>query len=102
MTVSKREHDLPAVRLTCRRCQRELHPGRGELYVISILAVADPAPPVFTENDLVSDVEHEIQRLLAQIQDLNAQQAQDQVYRRMVFHLCEECYSSWIADPTRL
>jgi hypothetical protein len=37
---------------TCRRCGRELHPGRGELYVVSVLAVADPYPPIFTEEDI--------------------------------------------------
>jgi len=68
--------------------------------VISIIAVADPSPPVFTEDDLARDLEQEIQRLLAQMKDLNAQQAQDQVYRRMVFQLCESCYHDWIQDPT--
>jgi hypothetical protein len=92
------ESDLP--RLTCRRCARDLCPGQGNFYVVSILAVADPAPPVFTENDLARDVEHEIQRLLTHMRDLDAQQAQDQVYRRIVFHLCEACYYAWIDDPT--
>ena len=62
--------------------------------------MADPSPPVFTEDDLACDIEHEIQRLLAEMKDLDAQQAQDQVYRRMIFHLCESCYFDWIADPT--
>jgi hypothetical protein len=87
---------LPA----CRRCGRELQLGRGDLYVVSILAVADPSPPVFTEDDLALDVGTEIRRLVAQLSGLDAQQAQDQVYRRLVFPLCTSCYQSWIEDPT--
>jgi hypothetical protein len=88
-------------RLECRRCGRELHPGRGDLYVVSILAVADPSPPIFTEDDLAEDVGAEILRLVARMRSLDAQQAQDQVYRRLVFHLCISCYQRWIDDPTR-
>jgi hypothetical protein len=85
---------------TCRRCGRELHPGRGELYVVSVLAVADPYPPVFTEEDLTLDVGAEIRRLVRQLSGLDAEQARDQVYRRRAFHLCNPCYERWIEDPT--
>jgi hypothetical protein len=83
----------------CRRCGRELHPGRGELYVVSLLAVADPYPPVFTEEDLALDVGAEIRRLTRQLSGLDAEEARDQVYRRLVFHLCSPCYERWINDP---
>jgi hypothetical protein len=86
--------------LSCRRCMRELHPGQGDCYMVSILAVADPSPPIFTEDDLALDVEQEIKRLLAHMRNLDEQQAQDQVYRRMVFHMCDACYDHWIMDPT--
>src|SRR5262245_23198237 len=89
-----------APRLACRRCAREVHPGRGDFYVVSILAIADPSPPVFTEDDLARDVGSEIQRLIAEMRDLGAHDARDQVYRRLVFHLCGPCYNRWIADPT--
>ena len=86
-------------RLECRRCGRALQPGRGDLYVVSILALADPYPPVFTEDDLALDVGREIRRLVAQINTLDAQQAQDQVYRRLIFHLCNACYHDWMKIP---
>ena len=93
-------NDAEPPRPACRRCGRELQPGRGDLYVVSILAVADPWPPVFTEDDLAVDVGREILRLTARMTRLDAQQAQDQVYRRLVFHLCTSCYQEWIEDPT--
>src|SRR5262245_48116276 len=89
----------PASACACRRCGRALTPGRGELYAVSVLAVADPYPPVFTEDDLAQDVAAEIRRLVRQLSGLDAQQARDQVYRRLVFHLCAPCYERWIEAP---
>ena len=91
----------PAPACACRRCGRELTAGRGELYAVSVLAVADPYPPVFTEDDLAQDVGAEIRRLVKKLSGLDAQQARDQVYRRLVFHLCTPCYERWIEEPTR-
>lgn len=89
----------PSAACLCRRCGRELTPGQGELYVVSVLAVADPYTPVFTEDDLALDVGAEIRRLIKQLSGLDAEQARDQVYRRMIFHLCIPCYERWIAEP---
>ncbi|HZW34582.1 MAG TPA: hypothetical protein VFF52_27910 [Isosphaeraceae bacterium] len=86
--------------LECRRCGRALQPGRGDLHVVSILALADPYPPVFTEDDLALDVGSEIRNLIAHLSGLDAREAQDQVYRRQVFPLCGACYHDWIDDPT--
>ena len=65
----------------CRRCGRELQPGRGDLYAVSILAVADPWPPVYSEEDLALDTGAEIRRLIVQLSGQGKQQIQDQVYR---------------------
>jgi hypothetical protein len=92
--------EVEAWQQTCQRCRREIHPGRGESYIVSIIAVADPSPPSFTEDDLARDVEHEVQSLLKRMRNLDAQQAQEQVYRRMILYLCASCYGAWIADPT--
>ena len=74
-------------------------PGRGELYVVAALAVADPYPPVFTEADLAEDVGKEIRRLVRHLSGVDAGAARDQVYRRLVFHLCATCYGRWLAEP---
>jgi hypothetical protein len=83
----------------CRRCSRRLQPGRGDLYAVSILAVADPWPPVYVEDDLALDTGAEIRRLIVQLSGQGQQQIQDQVYRRVVFLLCTSCYRRWIEDP---
>ena len=32
-------------RLHCKRCSKEVHPGRGDYYLVRIDAVADPSRP---------------------------------------------------------
>jgi hypothetical protein len=98
--MSDDNHDPRRMLEMCRCCRRDLHPGRGDFYIVSILAVADPAPPVFSEDDLTHDIELEIQQLLAQLKTIPTQDAQEQVFRRVVFSLCKACYREWIADPT--
>jgi hypothetical protein len=46
------------------------------------------------------DVQREIQQLLKHLRTVEAQDAQDQVFRRVVLRLCEACYRQWIANPT--
>ena len=50
-------------RLHCKRCSKEVHPGRGDYYLVQIEAVADPQPPIITQEDLDQDVGADIERL---------------------------------------
>ncbi len=84
----------------CDRCTASLHRGRGEFYLVSIVAVADASPPTFTERELVGDVRREIELLLQRLEGVGALEAVDQVYRRKVLHLCTRCYQHWIEDLT--
>jgi hypothetical protein len=90
----------PAPLRHCDRCGREVQPGRGDFYLVSIVAVADPSPPFFTEDDLVRDVSREIDRLVKNLAGVEEQDAIDQVYRRKVLVLCVPCYARWIESPT--
>jgi hypothetical protein len=87
--------------LTCRRCGAELRPGAGNFYRVVIEAVADPAPPTLSDEDLAADVRAEIERLLTQLASLSEEEALAQVYRRLTLYLCGRCYRDWIDDPTR-
>ena len=68
--------------------------------LVRIEAVADPVPPIFTEEDFAIDFDQEFQRLVEQTRDFTAQQAMDQVYRRVALYLCFSCYNRWIEKPT--
>ena len=85
--------------LLCHRCGAELHPGRGDFYVVRIDAFADPTPPVLTEDDLNRDLRAEIEGLVESLEGLSEQEAVDQVHRRLILHLCVPCYRLWIEDP---
>jgi hypothetical protein len=91
--------DDEAFPLFCARCRCVLHPGRGDLYVVRIEAVADPYPQELTEEDRAGDLAERWERLVASLGDLSAQEAMDQVIRRTVLHFCVACYSRWIEDP---
>lgn len=84
----------------CDRCRRPLERGRGEFYMVRIEAVADPAPPEFTERDFESDPGTEIARLLGLLDGLSGQEALDQIYRRLTLTLCKPCCDQWIENPT--
>ena len=88
--------------LFCHRCAAQVKPGQGQFYVVRIEAFADPTPPEFTAGDLERDLLGEIDRLIRATRDLSAQEAMDQVYRRLTLCLCNSCYQRWIENPTGL
>ncbi len=87
------------MKLFCDRCQATLQPGSGDFYVVRIEAMADPTPPTFTEEDRQIDYRAEIARLIEQLHDVSAQEAMDQVHRRLTLYLCGRCYRTWIENP---
>ena len=87
--------------LPCARCGAELTPGKGNFYLVRIEALADPAPPSFSAEDMAHDPRAEIERLIEQMRGLSEQELMDQVYRRLVLYLCGPCYRQWIEDPVK-
>ena len=86
--------------LLCTRCLQTLQPGRGEFYVVHIAAVADPTPPIIDPSDLTRDYRADWRAIVAALEDTSPQEALDQVYRRLIIHLCNDCYRHWIENPT--
>jgi hypothetical protein len=84
--------------LFCHRCGKQLHPGRGDFFVVSIDAVADPSPPIIDDAD--QDPRETFRELTRRLEEISPQEAMDQVHRRVVLHLCLTCYHPWIEDPT--
>jgi hypothetical protein len=85
--------------LLCARCATELEPGSGNFYRVLIEAVADPSPPVMANEETAEEIRRQINELLAQLRDVSAEEALDQVYRRLVLYLCGNCYREWIENP---
>ena len=89
-------------RLHCKRCSTEVHPGRGDYYLVRIDAVADPQPPIITQEDLDQDVGAEIERLIRLMKSMSEQQLERQVFRQKAIYLCVPCFNQWIENPVNL
>jgi len=87
--------------LFCCRCGCHLTPGRGDFYVVSIEAFADPSPPDLDGFGGV-DPSAEIDRLIDAMADMSERELMDQVHRRTTIHLCTACYTPWIDNPAGL
>src|SRR6516165_9779373 len=85
--------------LICDHCGTELHPGTGDFFLVHIDAVADPSPPVVTGEEKPAELRRRIEQLLQQMRELSAQEAMDQVYRRLTLYLCNGCFRPWIENP---
>jgi hypothetical protein len=83
----------------CARCAAELLPGTGNFYRLNIEAVADPSPPIFSAEEIAGNLREDIEHLVTQMADLSEQEALDQIYRRLTFHLCAPCFRRWIENP---
>jgi hypothetical protein len=84
----------------CDRCAAELRPGIGSFYRVTIEAVADPSPPHVAGDEEPVDLRRRIERLLKEMEGMSAQEAMDQVFRRVTLYLCVSCYRPWIENPT--
>jgi hypothetical protein len=91
--------DDPLATVFCARCAAELHPGAGDFFQVTIEALADPSPPVVEDPDDPNAIRRQIESLLERLGDVTAQEALDQVYRRLVIHLCGPCCRVWIENP---
>jgi hypothetical protein len=86
--------------LFCARCSAELEPGTGSYYQVTIEAIADPTPPVVTSDDLdAAAIRERLGKLYAHLRETSAQEAMDQVYRRVTIYLCQGCFQQWIENP---
>src|SRR6476646_2046903 len=83
----------------CKRCAKEVHPGRGDYYLVRIDAVADPQPPIITQEDLEQDVAAEIERLVRLMKNMSEQELERQVFRHKAIYLCISCFNLWIENP---
>src|SRR6188768_927411 len=85
--------------LLCSRCLKTLVAGRGEFFLVTIDAVADPTPPTISEGEFGRDLRRDWRETVAALQDISPQEAMDQVYRRVMIHLCNACFRVWIENP---
>jgi hypothetical protein len=74
----------------CECCGKTIE--RPEIsFRLKVELYADPSPPEFTREDLERDAKAEMEALFAQMESMDAADAEDEVYESYLFTLCTEC-----------
>lgn len=84
---------------SCDLCGKELLVEEDLRYVVKIEVYAAYDPLEITEEDLEEDHMEEISQLIKQMDDMDEQELEDQVYKNFRFDLCPECHKKFLKDP---
>lgn len=84
--------------LTCDRCGRGLLLDAPVRYEVRIEVKSAYDPLELSEEDLAR-AEDELKKVLEELKDYTAEQAQDEVYRRFRFDLCATCQKGFLKNP---
>ena len=85
--------------LHCDRCDRTLLLDESVRYEVRVIVQAAYDPMEITREDLARANAEDWQALLAELEGLSADEAQDQVYRELRFDLCPRCQREYLRDP---
>ena len=84
---------------SCDLCGKELLVEEDLRYVAKIEVYAAYDPLEITEEDLEEDHMEEISELIKQMDSMDDQEIEDQVYKSFRFDLCPECHKKFLKDP---
>ena len=84
---------------SCDLCGKELLVEEDLRYVAKIEVYAAYDPLEITEEDLEEDHMEEISELIKQMDSMDEQELEDQVYKSFRFDLCPECHKKFLKDP---
>ena len=87
------------VHYTCDMCGKPLLSDEDVRYVVKIEVYAAYDPMEITEEDLDRDHKKEIADLLSQMEDMDPEELEEGVYKRMRFDLCAACHRRYLANP---
>ena len=85
--------------LVCDACGSSLLLDDDVRYVLRMEGFAAYDPLEITRQDLERDLESEMRALMASMEKLSAEEAQDQVHRTFRFDLCPRCWMRFVRDP---
>jgi hypothetical protein len=87
------------IHFTCDLCGKTLLAEEDTRYVVKIEVYAAYDPMEIGGDDLREDHDDEIQGLLARMEDMEAEDLEDQVYKTFRFDLCPGCHEAYLKDP---
>ena len=86
------------VHYTCDMCGKTLLSDEDVRYVVKIEVYAAYDPLEITEEDLNKDHKQEIADLLSNMDDMEAEELEEGVYKRLRFDLCAACQRRYLAN----
>ena len=87
------------IHYTCDLCGKVLLADEDTRYVVKVEVYAAYDPMEITEADLAEDKSEEVQELLDEMADMDAEQLEDQVHKTFRFDLCPACQAQYVQDP---
>ena len=89
------------IKLSCDMCGKTLLLDEEVRYIVNVEVFAAYDPLELTEEDMQRDYRKELRELVARMDKMDAEKAQDSVYRRFRFDLCMACQKKYLKDPLR-
>jgi|WetSurMetagenome_2_1015567.scaffolds.fasta_scaffold1539370_1 hypothetical protein len=89
------------LRYTCDRCGQEIT-GKTGRYSLNAQLFAAKTPIVFTEKDRHRNFRQEIADLIQQMEHMNPDELNDDVYISYQFDLCKQCRDKLYQEYKRL
>ena len=86
------------IHFTCDMCGKTLPADEDTRYVVKIEVYA-ACDPMDIGPDGLQDHSGEIEELLDEMADLDAEELEDQVYKTYRFDLCAACHAAYLKDP---
>jgi hypothetical protein len=87
------------IHFTCDLCGKPLLADEQTRYVVKIEVYAAYDPMEIGDDDLEDDHDEEMQELLHEMESMEAEELEDQVYKTMRFDLCQHCHEAYLKDP---
>ena len=87
------------IHFTCDLCGRALKPNEDTRYVVKVEVYAAHDPMEITSDQLDEDRQEEIEQLLDEMSDMDADDLEDQVYKTFRYDLCTGCHAAYLKDP---
>ena len=87
------------IHFTCDMCGKTLLADEDTRYVVKVEVYAAYDPMEITGHDLADDKAEEIQDLLDEMAEMEAEALEDQVFKTFRFDLCPDCHAAYLKDP---
>ena len=87
------------IHYTCDLCGKALLANEDTRYVVEIKVYAAYDPMEVTAEELEEDRDEDIQDLLDQLEDADAEEIENDVYQRFRLDLCPDCREAYVKDP---